>query len=148
MAGDPLDFLGDGEPGPLYWVYGKERFLVDRAVARLRERVLDPRTRDFNYDLLYGKEAGPQKIIAAARTLPMMAKRRLIIVRDADGLDAKQLDQMLDESDDSDDIGGDIEVPVAKAKKPKKKPTKSPAKPKAASKKKPAAPPKAKRKAR
>src|SRR2546427_6198642 len=63
MAGDPLDGL-DGEPGPLYWVCGKERFLVDRAVARLKERALEARTRDFNYDLLYAKEAGPQKILA------------------------------------------------------------------------------------
>jgi DNA polymerase-3 subunit delta len=87
--------LDSGEPGPLYWIYGKERFLVDRAVAQLKERVLDPRTRDFNYDLLYAKEAGPQKILAAARTLPMMARRRLVMVRDADALDAKQLEQLV-----------------------------------------------------
>ncbi|MSP62419.1 MAG: DNA polymerase III subunit delta [Myxococcales bacterium] len=92
--GDPLDALREGAPGPLYWIHGKERFLVDRAVALIKERVLDPRTRDFNYDLLYGKEAGAQKILGAARTLPMMAKRRLVIVRDADGLDAKQLDAL------------------------------------------------------
>jgi len=91
---DPLDTLRDGDAGPLYWIYGKERFLVDRAVALLKERALDPRTRDFNYDLLYGKEAGAQKILAAARTLPMMAKRRLVMVRDADGLDAKQLEAL------------------------------------------------------
>src|SRR4051812_17600014 len=93
MAGDPLDVL-DGEAGPLYWICGKERFLVDRAVQRLKDRVLDARTRDFNYDVMYAKEAGPQKILAAARTLPMMSRRRLIIVRDADALDAKALNQM------------------------------------------------------
>ncbi len=91
---DSIDALRDGEPAPLYWIYGKERFLVDRAVQLLRERALDPRTRDFNYDLLYGKEAGAQRILSAARTLPMMARRRLVIVRDADGLDAKQLEQL------------------------------------------------------
>src|SRR5260221_4657466 len=78
----------------MYWIHGKERFLVDRAVQMLKQGVRDPRTRDFNYDLFYGKEAGAQKILGAARTLPMMAKRRLVIVRDADGLDAKQLDAL------------------------------------------------------
>ena len=34
-----------------------ERFLVDRAVEILRGKVLDPRTKDFNYDLFQGKEA-------------------------------------------------------------------------------------------
>jgi DNA polymerase-3 subunit delta len=88
---DPLAPLREGEPGPLYFLHGKERFLVDRAVDLLRERVLDPRTRDFNYDLIQGKEAQAQRIIAAARTLPMMARRRLILVRDADEMKADEL---------------------------------------------------------
>ena len=93
-AADPLLQLRDGEIAPLYWIHGKERYLVDRAVAIIRERALDPRTRDFNYDLLYAKEAGPDKIVGAARTMPMMAKRRLVMVRDADGLDAKALESI------------------------------------------------------
>ena len=88
---DPLATLREGEPGPLYFLYGKERYLVDRAVDLLRARVLDPRTRDFNYELFYGKEAGASRIAQAARTLPMMAKRRLILVRDADEMKADEL---------------------------------------------------------
>lgn len=94
MSSDPFASL-DEEPRALYWICGKERFLVDRAVARIKERVIEPATRDFNYDLLYAKEAGAQKILAAARTLPMMARRRLVIVRDADSLDAKGLEPLL-----------------------------------------------------
>jgi DNA polymerase-3 subunit delta len=88
---DPLAPLREGEPGPLYFLYGRERYLVDRAVDLLRARVLDPRTRDFNYELYYGKEAGAARIVQAARTLPMMAKRRLILVRDADEMKADEL---------------------------------------------------------
>jgi len=88
---DPLAPLREGEPGPLYFLYGKERYLLDRAVDLLRARVLDPRTRDFNYELFYGKEAGASRIAQAARTLPMMAKRRLILVRDADDMKADEL---------------------------------------------------------
>jgi DNA polymerase-3 subunit delta len=88
---DPLAPLRDGDPGPLYFIHGKERYLVDRAVDLVRTRVLDPRTRDFNYELFYGKEAGASRIVQAARTLPMMAKRRLILVRDADEMKADEL---------------------------------------------------------
>ncbi|MCU1277900.1 MAG: polymerase subunit delta [bacterium] len=88
---DPLAPLREGEPGPLYFLHGKERYLIDRAVDLLRARVLDPRTRDFNYELFYGKEAGASRIVQAARTLPMMAKRRLILVRDADEMKADEL---------------------------------------------------------
>lgn len=88
---DPLAPLREGEPGPLYFLYGKERYLLDRAVELLRARVLDPRTRDFNYELYYGKEAGAARIAQAARTLPMMARRRLVLVRDADEMKADEL---------------------------------------------------------
>ena len=57
----------------------------------LRGKVLDPRTRDFNYDLYQGKEATAGKIVQAAKTLPMMAKRRLVLVRDADEMKADEL---------------------------------------------------------
>jgi DNA polymerase III subunit delta len=88
---DPLATLREGEPGPLYFIHGKERYLVDRAVDILRARVLDPRTRDFNYELFYGKEAGAARIVQASRSLPMMAKRRLVLVRDADDMKADEL---------------------------------------------------------
>jgi DNA polymerase-3 subunit delta len=88
---DPLAPLREGEPGPLYFIHGKERYLIDRAVDILRARVLDARTRDFNYELFYGKEAGAARIVQAARSLPMMAKRRLVLVRDADEMKADEL---------------------------------------------------------
>ena len=90
-GGDPLGDLRHGEPQTLYFIHGKERFLVDRAVDLLRAKVLDPRTRDFNYDVLTGKEATAARVVQAARTLPMMAKRRLVLIRDADEMKADEL---------------------------------------------------------
>jgi DNA polymerase-3 subunit delta len=92
---DPLGELRQKEPQALYFIHGKERFLVDRAVEILRAKVLDPRTRDFNYDAFQGKEATASKIVQAARTLPMMAKRRLVLVRDADEMKADELSALI-----------------------------------------------------
>lgn len=89
---DLLAPVSEGEPAPLYWICGKERYLVERAVAILKERVLDPRTRDFNYDSVYAKEAGPHKVISLARIVPMMSRRRLVLVRDADVFEAKEFE--------------------------------------------------------
>jgi DNA polymerase-3 subunit delta len=92
---DPLAPLREGEPGPLYLLYGKEHYLVGRAVDLLKQRVLDPRTKDFNAELFHGKEANPQSIVQAARTLPMMAKRRFVLLRDADEMKADALAQLI-----------------------------------------------------
>jgi DNA polymerase-3 subunit delta len=87
--------VGDERLAPVYFVYGKERYLVDRALHLLRERAIDPRTRDFNYELYQGKEATAERVVSSARTLPMMAKRRLIMVRDLDAMKADEQAQLL-----------------------------------------------------
>jgi DNA polymerase III subunit delta len=92
---DPLAPVREGEPGPLYLLYGKERFLVDRGVELLRQRVLDPRTKDFNAELFHGKDGDPARIVQAARTLPMMAKRRFVLVRDIDEMKADAMSQLV-----------------------------------------------------
>lgn len=84
------------DPPPVLLLCGKERFLVNRAVDAVKAAVLDPRTRDFNFDLLEGKDATPARILSVARTLPMMARRRLVLVRDLDDLSADQLAGLLD----------------------------------------------------
>ena len=85
--------LAGGAP-PLIFLHGKERFLVSRAVDLVREAVLDPATRAFNYDAFEGKEATGPRVLSAARTLPMMARRRLVLVRDADELSADQMNAL------------------------------------------------------
>src|SRR5262245_40978341 len=78
--------IARGEIDPIYCLYGKERFLLGRALEALRTAVLEPATRDFNYDALDAQKAGVPGIVAAARTLPMMGRRRLVVVRGIDEL--------------------------------------------------------------
>ena len=79
---------------PLVYLCGDERFLVNRALEIIKEAVLVPATKDFNYDVRQGKEAGAARILACARTLPMMAPRRLVVVRGADDLSADELSHL------------------------------------------------------
>src|SRR5262245_41864409 len=90
-----LDGLRSGPPPPLIHPCGKERFLIDRATEALKAALLQPATREFNYDVLQGKEAGAARILACVRTVPMMAKRRLVLVRDADEMSADDLAGLL-----------------------------------------------------
>ncbi|MCS6914849.1 MAG: DNA polymerase III subunit delta [Myxococcales bacterium] len=82
--------LRAGAP-PLIYLYGSEQYLVARAAQRLQEAVLEPATRAFNYDVFDAREAQPVQVLAAARTLPMMARRRLVVLREADALDPDRL---------------------------------------------------------
>jgi DNA polymerase-3 subunit delta len=84
--------LRKGQIGPLYWIFGAEQYLVNRLVEALRAKVLQGSPRGFNYDLFIGKETSAAQLLQAARTLPMMAPRRLVLVKDAHELKPAELE--------------------------------------------------------
>jgi DNA polymerase-3 subunit delta len=68
---------------PVILVVGKEAALRDAAMARIRKEVLAEAMPEFNEDRFDLATAGTHsaRIIAAARTLPVLARSRLVIVR-------------------------------------------------------------------
>lgn len=92
---DPLASLRDGPIPSLCFLYGKEMYLVDRAIDLVKARALEPATASFNLDQFDGKEGTAGKILSAVKTVPMMAKRRLVFVRRADELPADELNQLI-----------------------------------------------------
>jgi len=75
--------LQKGPFAPVYLVSGESPYLIRKIIAHFRDLV-DPATRDFNTDVVWGAEAHPAEVVEMAQTLPMMAKRRLVLIRDAD----------------------------------------------------------------
>ncbi len=71
----------NGQLLPLYIVAGDERFLRDQVVAELRAASLGNGVAAFNEDRFTAGETDVDKIISAARTVPMMAPRRFVLVR-------------------------------------------------------------------
>ncbi|HEY1549201.1 MAG TPA: DNA polymerase III subunit delta [Kofleriaceae bacterium] len=66
---------------PVYVLHSEHAILIERAVAAIRDVAVPPMARGFNYDIVEGKPTGG-KIAALAQTLPMMAERRMVLVRD------------------------------------------------------------------
>ena len=72
---------------PMYVVTGDEGFLRDQVVAELRTASLAGGIAAFNEDKYTAGEVNADKVIAAARTVPMMAARRFVLVRGAERWD-------------------------------------------------------------
>src|SRR5436190_24319112 len=77
--------IAKGEIAPVYVLAG-DALLVGRVTAALAQALVTPATRAFNHDVFEGKSASAAAVLGAARTLPMMAKRRLVVVREVEGL--------------------------------------------------------------
>lgn len=69
------------ELSPLYYFYGEESFFIDLLQDEV-EKLIPEDQKDFNFDLLYGSDVTPAQILGIARSFPMMAEKRVVIVRD------------------------------------------------------------------
>lgn len=94
-ADELLRNLQIGKVPELLFLYGKEPFLVQRAVRLVRKAVLETEKDDFNDNQFYGKDASAVAIIDSARTLPVFAAKRLVTVKDAHLLSAPELEGLL-----------------------------------------------------
>ena len=65
-----------------YLLAGGEALVRDDALAALTEAVLAGAPRDFNRDRLDGETASAGELLDAVRTLPVLAPRRLVILRE------------------------------------------------------------------
>lgn len=74
--------LAKNAPEGSWYIHGTEPILKDEVVALLIERALDPSLRDFNLDILSAQQLEPDALASACSTLPMMADRRVVVVRD------------------------------------------------------------------
>jgi DNA polymerase-3 subunit delta len=80
-----------GDVAPVYLLVGTDPLLYQRVISALVRMVTTDASRAFNHDVFEGKGSAASTILGAARTLPMMAARRLVVVRDVEGLGADGL---------------------------------------------------------
>jgi len=69
-----------GKLKPVYLLYGEEEFFVDQLQETAISLVPESQ-RDFNLDVLYGQDISPARALEIARSYPMMAERRILIIR-------------------------------------------------------------------
>lgn len=70
-----------GDLLPVWLLTGEERLLRDQALAAITKAALAGGLAELNLDKFTAGEASIDKVLAATRTVPMMAKRRVVFVR-------------------------------------------------------------------
>ncbi|MBI3004157.1 MAG: DNA polymerase III subunit delta [Ignavibacteriales bacterium] len=80
---------------PIYLFHGEEDLLIEEGVEALIKNGVDPATKSFNLDVLYGSRTDAKSALAIASSFPMMSERRVVIIKEfeklASGETAKEL---------------------------------------------------------
>jgi DNA polymerase-3 subunit delta len=85
-----------GQVPPVVLLTGGERLLIDRATAALKSATIGGGPSGFNDDLFQGQGLSAQRVISASRTLPMMATRRFVLVRNLDAVATAEQEALAD----------------------------------------------------
>ncbi|MDQ3950016.1 MAG: DNA polymerase III subunit delta [Gemmatimonadota bacterium] len=87
------DAVRDKQFAAVYYLFGEDDFLKEQAVRQLVGAAVDPATRDFNLEVRRGGELDAETLGSLLGTPPMMAERRVLVVRDVGALrkDARTL---------------------------------------------------------
>jgi len=75
-----------GDYAPVYILCGEEPYYIDQVYTYLAENVLDEMAREFDRQVVYGRDlqgADISPIISAARGFAMMGGRKVVMVREA-----------------------------------------------------------------
>jgi DNA polymerase-3 subunit delta len=67
---------------PVYYLHGDDEFRKSDAVTRIIDAALDPATRDFNFDTFRGADIDAGRLAASLTLFPVLASRRVVVVRD------------------------------------------------------------------
>ena len=81
-----LNAVQTREFAPVYYMYGEDDFLKERAVDDILASAVDESTREFNCEIRRGGELDAQTLGSILATPPMFADRRAVVIRDVAAL--------------------------------------------------------------
>ena len=79
-----------------YYITGEDEYQKDEAIRQLVEAAIEPSSRDFNLDIRRAGELDGESLAVLLSTPPMMADRRVVVLRDVGAL-KKDTRKVLDE---------------------------------------------------
>jgi DNA polymerase III subunit delta len=89
---DILVSLKKGDYKPLYLLHGDEPYYIDKVSKFIEKHALEEHERDFNLNILYGRDLKKDDLLDTVRRFPMMAQRQVVIVREAQDFSGRWAD--------------------------------------------------------
>lgn len=85
---DIINQLKKRQFSPIYYLMGEESYFTDIISNYIADNVLTDTEKEFNQTIFYGADTNISAIINAAKRYPMMSDYQVIIVKEAQSLDA------------------------------------------------------------
>lgn len=87
--------ISTGNFARMYYLGGNEPYFIDKLSRLLENSVLNPGEETFNKAVVYGADAKAGKLLGELRSFPMMANRRLVMLKEAQRMPKGEWDKLL-----------------------------------------------------
>jgi DNA polymerase-3 subunit delta len=77
---------------PVYLFMGEEEYYIDYLTKLIINNSLQDHEKDFNLNILYGKDTLISDIISISKQYPVMSERKLVVVKEAQDLSKKDVE--------------------------------------------------------
>ena len=81
---------------PVYLFYGKENYLKEDILKKLRNRLIDPAYKELNYKVFYGEKLSINEVINDLYTLPLISKHKLVVIKEAEKINNNDETKLID----------------------------------------------------
>ncbi len=88
--------MNNSSINPIIILVGHEPFLIEREIARLISSVVPKELASFNLDRFSAKTDSLSRVLDVCAQFPMMAQKRLVLLRDADSLKKDDHERLLE----------------------------------------------------
>ncbi len=79
-----------GRISPVYLLHGEETYLIEDTLSEMIEILVPNNMRDFNLDIFSNPDVSASEVLSMADTYPVMAERRVVVVKDPAFLNPKK----------------------------------------------------------
>ena len=86
--------ITNGQIRPIYFLMGAESYYIDKITNLIENNLLSEEEKDFNQIVLYGRDVSIEDIVANAKRYPMMAEKRVVIVKEAQDI-SQNIEELL-----------------------------------------------------
>jgi DNA polymerase-3 subunit delta len=83
---------------PIYFLSGEETYYIDLISDYIEKNVLDESNREFDQDIVYGKDIDLPGVLGLAKQFPMLSEYRVVMVKEAQNI--KELNKSAGGDDD------------------------------------------------
>ncbi|MCB0832722.1 MAG: DNA polymerase III subunit delta, partial [Bacteroidetes bacterium] len=78
----------------VYLFFGQEQFLAEQLIDEIILKTFNAPSDDFNLHVFYGRESSGESILNAAMSFPMLADRKVVVIKEADALNKASKDAL------------------------------------------------------